>query len=78
MKLVDDLDTLWKRWSTRIAAMQAGLVLFWTQLPDEWRNAIPSWVLAVTVGICAVSFIGAQAVKQESIQKKGGEDGKPN
>lgn len=69
MKLVDDAHLLWRRWSTRIAAGQAGLVLFWSGLPDDWRTAIPEWALALVVAIFAVSFISAQAVKQESLHK---------
>lgn len=66
LELVDDLRHLWRRWSTRIAASQAGLVLFWAGLPDEWKAAIPNTVLIAVVAIFAASFIGAQAVKQKS------------
>jgi hypothetical protein len=69
MKLVDDVHLLWRRWSTRIAAAQAGLVLFWTGLPDDWRAAVPGWVLAVVVGLFALTFISAQAVKQDKLDR---------
>lgn len=70
MKLADNADILWKRWSTRIAASQAGLVLFWVGLPAEWKAAIPNMVLMIVAGIFAVAFISAQAVKQPSLAPK--------
>lgn len=67
-QLVDDINLIWKKWSTRIAASQAALVLFWTGLPHELRNAVPEWVLTVAVALFGVSFICAQSVKQPSLQ----------
>lgn len=80
-ELVDDARHLWRRWSTRVAASQAGLVAFWLGLPHEWKEAIPDWVLTTVVGVLAVSFISAQAVKQPALQaivnagKQGNQDG---
>mgnify|MGYP001580284589 CR=1 FL=1 len=68
MKLVDDLGTLWKRWSTRIAASQAVLVAFWLGLPDDWKTAIPGWALSIVVGVFALAVIGAQSVKQPGLK----------
>lgn len=64
MKVIDDLDTLWKRWSTRIAAAQVGLVALFVSLPEKWQDAIPHTVLALLAGLFALSIISAQAVKQ--------------
>lgn len=75
MKLVDDVRLLHRRWSTRIAASQAGLVLFWVGLPPEWKTAIPNWVLAIVVAIFAVAFISAQAVQQPALNRP--KDGDP-
>jgi hypothetical protein len=69
MKLVDDIDKLYRRWSTRIAAAQGGLVIFWLGLPTEWKAAIPNWALSVAVGVFALAFIGAQAVKQPNLNQ---------
>lgn len=69
MKLVDDAHLLWRRWSTRIAASQAGLVLFWATLPDDWKAAVPGYVIAIMVGIFALSFVSAQAISQPSLKK---------
>lgn len=75
MKLVDDAHNLWRRWSTRIAASQAGLMLFWLGLPADWREAVPRVAIAAVVAILAFSFIGAQAVKQPKLNKlKDGDD----
>jgi hypothetical protein len=71
VKLVDDANTLWKRWSTRIAASQAGLMLFWLGLPDDWREAVPRWGIAVVVALFAFAFISAQAVSQPKLRKDG-------
>ena len=75
MKLVDDAHLLWRRWSTRIAASQAGLVLFWLGLPDDWREAVPRWGIAVVVALFAVAFVSAQAVKQPKLAKPNQEQG---
>ena len=64
MKLIDDLDTLYKRWSTRIAASQLALTALFVSLPEKWQDAIPHTVLAVLAGLFALSIITAQTVKQ--------------
>lgn len=64
MKLIDDLDTLYKRWSTRIAASQLGLVALFVSLPEKWQDAIPHTLLAILAGLFALSIITAQSVKQ--------------
>lgn len=64
MKLVDDANDLWRRWSTRIAASQVGLVALFISLPEKWQDAIPHTVLAALAGIFALCIISAQAVKQ--------------
>jgi len=69
MRLVDDAHTLWRRWSTRLAASQAALVLFWLGLPQDLRDAVPRLALGIVVGILAVSFISAQAVAQPGLKK---------
>lgn len=75
MKLVDDIDTLWKRWSTRIAGIQLTAALtYWALIPAEWKAAVPNWVLLLLVGIFGAAFMGAQAVKQPSLNK---DDGPP-
>lgn len=68
IELIDDIDRLWKRWSTRIAASQAAMVAFWAGLPHEWKEAIPEWAVTFTVALLAVSFITAQTVKQKAIE----------
>jgi hypothetical protein len=68
--LAHDAHTLWRRWSTRIAASQAGLMLFWLGLPDDWREAIPRPAIAVAVAIFALAFISAQAVSQPKLRRK--------
>ena len=67
-EFVDDAKHLWRRWSTRVAASQAGLVVFWIGLPREWKHAIPDWIITIAVGVFAVAFISAQSVKQPSLQ----------
>lgn len=64
MKLIDDLDTLYKRWSTRIAASQVALVALFVSLPEKWQDAVPHTLLALLAGIFALSIITAQSVKQ--------------
>lgn len=71
MKLVDDIDNLYKRWSTRIAAVQVGsAVLFWAAMPDDLRDAVPHWVKCAMVAGFGLMFIGAQSVKQQKLQKR--------
>lgn len=67
MKLVDDVNHLWRRWSTRIAASQAALVALFVSLPDKWQDAVPHWLLFGLFGVFAVSIITAQAVKQANM-----------
>ena len=64
MKLIDELDTLYRRWSTRIAASQVALVALFVSLPEKWQDAIPHTVLAILAGAFALCIIGAQTVKQ--------------
>jgi hypothetical protein len=74
MKLVDDAGTLWKRWSTRVAASQLGLVGFWAILPTEWKTAVPNAVLLIVVMVFAIAFISAQALKQPGLKSLGDGD----
>jgi hypothetical protein len=70
MKLVDDAHTLWRRWSTRIAAVQfTAVVAWWGALPAEWKAAVPDWVILIVVAASAVGFMGAQAVAQPNLRK---------
>jgi hypothetical protein len=72
VKLVDDIGILWKRWSTRIAGVQlVSAVAFWAALPQRWQDAIPNWVILCIVSMFAAAFIGAQSVKQKSLQPDG-------
>jgi hypothetical protein len=72
MKLVDDVGNLWRRWSTRIAASQLGLVAFWLSLPQDLRDAVPRVALGAVVALLALAFISAQAVKQKKLQTPNG------
>lgn len=70
MKLVDDANLLWKKWSTRIAAIQlASVITWWAGLPPEWKAAVPNWVLLTLVGIFGAGFIGAQLISQPNLKK---------
>ena len=64
MKLIDDVNILYRRWSTRIAASQVALVAMFVSLPEKWQDAVPHTVLAILAGLFALSIITAQAVKQ--------------
>lgn len=64
MKFIDDIDTLYKRWSTRIAASQGALVALFVMLPEKWQDAVPHVALALLAGAFALAIIGAQTVKQ--------------
>lgn len=70
LQLVDDIGILWKRWSTRIALSQGGLVLLWISLPQDMRDAVPRKWVAVMVGTFAAAFVTAQSVKQPRLQEK--------
>lgn len=77
MKLADNANLLWRRWSTRIAASQAALVALFVTLPDKWQDAIPHTVLALMAGAFALCIISAQAVKQPSLSPKSEEPPAP-
>lgn len=67
--LIDDVHTLWKRWSTRIAGIQfVGVMAWWGALPTEWKAAVPNWVLTGAVAVSGLLFIAAQAVKQPGLK----------
>ena len=71
MKLVDDARFMWRRWSTRIAAIQVGsIAVWWVALPDEWKAVIPhSWIKAAVI-LSGTSFIGAQMIAQPKLQQR--------
>jgi len=65
MKLVED----WKRahrWLTmRISAAALALSTAWTQAPQEWRDAIPKWVLVACFAAFALAIMGGRVVQQK-------------
>lgn len=68
--LVDDIRSLPKRWSTRIAGLQITSVLaFWALVPPEWRAAVPNWFMFGMVIFFGCTFIAAQSVQQKSLNK---------
>jgi hypothetical protein len=69
MKLVDDAHTLWRRWSTRIAAFQVvTFVAFWALIPQDLRDAVPSWAKFGIVILLGLVFIIAQAISQPKLR----------
>lgn len=72
LHLVDDLANLKKRWSTRIAGIQFGaVIIWWAGLPQEWKAAIPNWMLTGAVAISGAAFIVAQMLKQPGLKRPG-------
>lgn len=70
--LVADLGTLWRRWSTRLAGVQAtGVIAFWGLAPAEWKAAVPNWALFALMVFFGLCFIVAQAIKQSSLTPPG-------
>jgi hypothetical protein len=65
MRLVDD----WKRahrWITmRVSAGAVALATGWTAVPQEWRDAIPKWVLVLAFAAYALTIMGGRVVKQK-------------
>ena len=68
---VDDLHTLWKRWSVWIQPAIVPLAAAWVAAPQEWRDAVPKWALVAMMVSYAVATIGAQAIKQPGIKDGG-------
>lgn len=64
-QLADDIGGLWKRWSTRIQAAVITLAASWGLSPEEWRDAVPKWMLVALMAVFALATISAQAVKQK-------------
>jgi hypothetical protein len=68
IEMVDDARYLWRRWSTRIAGIQfAAVIGWWAALPEEWKDAVPHWLVLALVAGSGISFIGAQSVKQKNL-----------
>jgi hypothetical protein len=66
--IVDDVGTLWKRWSTRIAAFQFSTVLiWWAGVPAEWKAALPASAGMLLLAGSGAAFIIAQMVKQKNL-----------
>lgn len=65
MKLVDD----WRRahrWITmRISAAALALATGWTTIPEDWRDAVPKWVLVAAFAAYALAMMGGRVVKQK-------------
>jgi hypothetical protein len=66
--LIDDLGSLYKRWSTRIAGLQlTSAVAFWGLAPPEWKAAVPNWALLAMMAFFGLAFMTAQGIKQPSL-----------
>lgn len=58
----------WRFISLRSAALQGALLIAWAQMPDDLKNALPSWLLPTIAGFCL--FVGTAGVfyKQKGLQ----------
>lgn len=71
--LVDDVQTLWKRWSVWISgSLLTSVIAYWGIVPAEWKAAIPNWLLAIVLIVGLVASISAQAIRQQNLTKDGG------
>ena len=64
--LVDDFNKAHKWLSMRIMAFTATLPGGWLLLPDDWKAAVPKWVILVFTALC-LSAMGARVTKQKGL-----------
>lgn len=54
--LVPEWRKGWRFISVRAAALQAGVLIAWAQMPDDLKNALPHWLMPAIAGF--VLFVG--------------------
>jgi hypothetical protein len=69
VKLIDEWKNAWRFLSVQIPAAGAAITLAWSQLPADWKSAIPTWMITVCVVLFFIAAIAGRFVSQ----KKGGE-----
>jgi hypothetical protein len=70
MKLVDDIGSIWKRWSVRIVAAQVVLIATWAAFsavglaPD-----VANWIKWTIVGVFSAAALTAANLQQKNLPK---------
>lgn len=64
MRIIPEWRRAWRMFSVQALAVIAGLPLLWTQIPQEYKDAIPDeWKPHILTGIAVAGLIG-RLVKQ--------------
>lgn len=70
LHLVDDVKQ-WHRWFTmRLSAGALALATAWTTIPEDWRSAVPKWVLVALFAVYALLIMFGRVVKQKQKPKE--------
>ena len=64
--------------SIRAAALQAAILMGWAQMPDDFKTALPSWLLPALAGFCLfVGVVGVMTNQKKLLEDKPNEPDKP-
>lgn len=68
MKLVDDLEIIWKRWSVRLVAAQVALIATWAGFSAiGWTPDVPDWLKWTVVILFGAAAVTAANFKQKNL-----------
>ena len=65
MKLIDDWRRAWRFFSVKLQGGVVALAAGWAVMPQEWKDAVPKWVLVACAGAFAIATIGGRVVQQK-------------
>lgn len=64
MQFVEDWRRVHTWLSVQIQGVVLGLIALWTQLPQDWKDAVPKGVLLALVALAAFATISGRLIKQ--------------
>jgi hypothetical protein len=72
LRLVDDLSVIWKRWSVKIVAAQAVVLLTWGAFyACGLTPTVPEWVKGAVVVVFTLAALTAAPLKQSNLPPNG-------
>lgn len=72
--LVEDATAIWKRWSIRVAGLQASMLGFWLALPDDLKAMVPAHLVQWAMAVFAAAILSVAFFKQKNLAATDGGD----
>lgn len=55
--------------SIRAAALQAAVLMGWAQMPDDFKQALPHWLLPLLAGFCLMVGVAGVMTNQKKLME---------